>query len=151
MSWNLSKSAGQMAIIKATLFFEKCYWVGAFERTDKEGYAVARHIFGAEPADAEVHAFVLSHYAELKFGDAKEITVQIQRMNPKRIQREVRREMAKMLESAKPSTFAQDYMREEMEKKKLQKKVMSSAQKQVRKEEQFDLKQKKRKEKHRGH
>jgi hypothetical protein len=140
-----------MANIKATIYFERCYWVGSFERTDKQGYAIARHIFGAEPADAEVHAFILSHYAELKFGASKEVTIQIQRMNPKRVQREVRREMQKMQESAKPSTLAQDYMREEMEKKKLQKKEISSAQKQARKEEQFALKQEKRKEKHRGH
>ena len=43
-----------MANIKATIFFDKRYWVGTFERTDKEGYAIAKHIFGAEPADPEV-------------------------------------------------------------------------------------------------
>ena len=107
-----------MATVKATIFFEKRFWVGTFERTDKEGYAVARHIFGAEPSDPEVHEFVLNHYVELKFGEAKEITIQIQRMNPKRVQREVRREMEKMKETSKPSTLAQDYMREEIEKKK---------------------------------
>lgn len=82
-----------MAIIKATIFFEKIYWVGVFERTDKEGYAVARHIFGSEPKDHQIHEFVLKHYQELKFGEAKEIEVQIHRMNPKRVQREIRREI----------------------------------------------------------
>ncbi len=33
-----------MANIKATIFFDKRYWVGTFERTNKEGYAIARHI-----------------------------------------------------------------------------------------------------------
>lgn len=140
-----------MAIVKATIIFEKRFWVGIFERTDKEGYAIARHIFGAEPSDPEVYEFVLNHYSELKFGDAKKITVQIQRMNPKRVQREVRREMEKMKETSKPSTLAQDYMREELEKKKKQRKSISSAEKQARKDEQFSLKQAKRKEKHRGH
>lgn len=140
-----------MAIIKATIFFEKCFWVGAFERTDKEGYAVARHIFGGEPSDAEVHEFVLNHYAELKFGEQKEVSLQIQRMNPKRVQREVRREMAKMKESTMPSTLAQDYMREELEKNKKERKRLSSEEKQTRKDEQFAIKQEKRKEKHRGH
>lgn len=140
-----------MATIKATIFFEKKFWVGTFERTDREGYAVARHIFGGEPSDPEIHEFVLNHYLELKFGEAKEISVQIQRMNPKRVQREVRREMAKMKEDTKPSTLAQDYMREEIEKKKKESKSLSSAQKQARKDEQFALKQEKRKEKHRGH
>ena len=140
-----------MATVKATIFLEKNYWVGAFERTDKEGYAVARHIFGGEPSDAEIHEFILNHYQELKFGQAKEITIQIQRMNPKRVQRQVRREMEKIKETTKPSTLAQDTMREETEKKKKEKKISSSAEKQARKEQQFSLKQEKRKEKHRGH
>src|SRR5918911_788789 len=104
-----------MATIKATIFFEKRYWVGTFERTDEEGYAVARYIFGGEPSDPEIHEFVLNHYYELKFGELKKVTIQIQRMNPKRVQREVRREMTKMKETSKPSTLAQDYMREEIE------------------------------------
>lgn len=140
-----------MATIKATIFFEKRFWIGTFERTDKEGYAVARHIFGAEPSDPEIHEFILNHYQELKFGEAKEIYVQIQRMNPKRVQREVRREMDRMKETTKPSTLAQDYMREEIEKKKKEKKSISSAEKQAYKDQQFSLKQQKKKEKHRGH
>ncbi len=72
-------------------------------------------------------------------------------MNPKRVQREVRREMEKMKETAKPSTLAQDYMREEIEKKKKEKKSISSAEKQIRKNEQFAIKQQKKKEKQRGH
>lgn len=140
-----------MATIKATVFFDKRLWVGTFERTDKGGYTVARHIFGAEPSDLEVYEFVLNHYHELKFGEAKEVTIRIQRMNPKRVQREVRREMARMKEKAGPSTLAQDYMREEIEKKKKEKKTIASAEKQSRKDEQFFLKQEKRKEKHRGH
>jgi len=140
-----------MAHIQATIFFDQRYWVGTFERTDKEGYAVARHIFGGEPTDPEVYEFVLTHYQELKFGEPKKFTLEIKRMNPKRVQREVRREMERMKETAKPSTFAQDYMREELEKKKLQKKQQSSAEKQARKDEQFALRQKKKKEKQKGH
>lgn len=140
-----------MATVKATIYFEKRFWTGTFERTDKEGYVVARHIFGGEPSDSEIHEFVLNHYHELKFGEAKEINIQIHRMNPKRVQREVRREMERMKDTAQPSTLSQDYMREEIEKKKKEKKSVSSAQKQARKDDQFSLKQEKRKEKHRGH
>lgn len=140
-----------MATIKATIFFDKRYWVGTFERSDKEGYAVARHIFGAEPTDSEVHDFVLHHYDELNFGEFKAFTLQIKRMNPKRVQRQVRREMAKIKETMRPSTFAQDYIREELEKKKKEKKVKSSLEKQIRKDKQFTMKQQKKKEKHKGH
>lgn len=141
-----------MATIKATIFFEKHFWVGTFERTDKDGYTLARHIFGAEPSDPEIYEFVLNHYHELKFGELKgEISIQIQRMNPKRVQREVRREMERIKQTTKPSTFAQDYMREEVEKRKKQKKSISSAEKQTYKDQQFALSQEKRKKKHRGH
>lgn len=140
-----------MATVKATIFFEKRFWVGVFERTDTEGYAVARHIFGGEPSDAEVYDFALYEYLKLKFGSTKNISVQIQRMNPKRVQREVRKEMERMKETSQPSTFAQDYMREELEKKKKERKSLSSAQKQERKDEQFALKQQKKKEKLKGH
>lgn len=139
-----------MATIKATIFLEKRFWVGTFERIDSEGFAVARHVFGTEPSDPEIHEFVLKHYHELKFGKAKDICVQIQRMNPKRVQREVRREMERMKETARPSTLAQDYMREELEKNKKAKKSLNSAEKQARKDAQFSLKQEKKKEKHRG-
>ncbi len=140
-----------MISIKATIFFDKRFWVGTFERTDKEGYAVARHVFGAEPADPEVYEFVLQHYQELKFGESREFTLEIKRMNPKRVQREIRREMELLKETTRPSTFAQDYMREEQEKKKVEKKTQSRAEKQAYKEKQFALKQQKKKEKQRGH
>lgn len=139
-----------MTVIQATIFFERQYWVGSFERTDKEGYAVARHIFGGEPSDPEVYEFVLNNYQHLKFGEAKEITIQIHRKNPKRVQREVRREMEKVKATTQPSTLAQDYMREEQEKKKKEKKKVASAKKQERLDQQFALKQQKRKEKKRG-
>lgn len=141
----------EMATIRATIFFEKHFWVGTFERTDKEGYAAARHVFGAEPSDSEIYEFVLNHYCKLKFGGLKNVEVQIRRMNPKRVQREVRREMERMKETTGPATFAQDYMREELEKKKKEKKTISSLEKQTRKDEQFAIKQQKRKEKQRGH
>jgi hypothetical protein len=140
-----------MAIIKATIFFDKRYWIGTFERTDKQGYAIARHIFGSEPTDPQVYEFVLAHYQELKFGEPKEFTLKIKRMNPKRVQREVQKEMNRIKETTEPSTFAQDYMREQLEKNKLQKKLLSTAEKQARKDEQFSIRQKKKKEKQRGH
>jgi hypothetical protein len=137
--------------IQAIIFLEKGFWVGTFERTDKEGYAIAKHVFGAEPSDPEVYEFVMNHYHELKFGELKAVAIQIKRVNPKRAQREVRREMERIKQLKKPSTFAQDYMREEIEKKKQEKKNISSAAKQARKNEQFAIKQQKKKEKHRGH
>ena len=140
-----------MIIIKATILLEKGLWIGLFERTDKEGYAVARHIFGKEPTDPEVYDFVHSQYSELKFGKPKEFQLQIKRINPKRLQRQVRKEMEQIKKTTNPSTHAQDYMREELELKKKEKKKKKSADKRVRDEEQFSLRQEKKKKKHKGH
>ncbi len=140
-----------MVTIKATVLFDGSFWVGFFERTDKTGYSVARRIFGPEPSDAEIYEFVLDHYHELKFGAPQEFKLVIKRMNPKRLQREVRREMERFKETARPSTLAQDYMREELEKNKKERKRISARDKEARKEEQFHLRQKKKKKKHKGH
>jgi hypothetical protein len=137
--------------IKATIFFDKRFWIGLFERIDKEGYRVARHVFGAEPSDREVYEFVLHNYKELKFGAPKEFKLQIKRMNPKRVQREIRREMQRIKETTRPCTFAHDYMRQEIEGKKVQKKHELSVEKQEDEERRFTLRQQKKKEKHRGH
>lgn len=139
-----------MVIVKATILFEKKFWVGLFERTDKEGYQVARHIFGGEPSDPEVYEFVLNNYHTLNFGPSKEIKVEIHRKNPKRLQREVKKEMEKAKQNMPSSSFAQDYMREELEKKKKERKQRTTAKKRERQAEQFALKQDKKKRKHKG-
>ncbi|MCH9630461.1 MAG: putative protein YjdF [Chlamydiia bacterium] len=140
-----------MITIKATILLEKGLWMALFERTDKEGYAVARHIFGNEPTDPEVYEFVHNNYLELKFGKPQEFDLQIKRVNPKRLQRQVRKEVEKAKKSTKPSTHAQDYMREELELKKKEKKKKKGADKRARDDEQFSLRQEKKKKKHKGH
>jgi multidrug efflux pump subunit AcrB len=140
-----------MITVKGTILFEGSFWIGLFERTDKQGYAVARRVFGKEPSDAEVYEFVLQNYHELKFGAPQEFQLVIKRMNPKRLQREVRREVEKVKQNTKPSTQAQDYIRNELEKNKKERKLVSKKEKEAHLERQFLLKQSKRKEKHRGH
>lgn len=139
-----------MITIKATIFSEKGLWVATFERTDKKEYAIAKHIFGKEPTDPEIFEFVTNHFQKLNFGSPRQFSLQIKRMNPKRLQREVRREMEQIKKTTKPSTLAQDYMREELEMKKKLKKHKASGEKQNRKDEQFALKQQKKKNKHKG-
>jgi hypothetical protein len=139
-----------MLTIRATIFLDSRFWVGTFERTDKKGYAAAKHIFGSEPSDPEVYDFILHHFSELNFGEPKPFELEIKRMNPKRAQREVKREMTRAKETMRPSTLAQDYMREEIEKKKKEKAKTTAAEKEARKDQQFAMRQQKKKAKHRG-
>ena len=137
--------------VKATVFFEMRHWVALFERTDKTGYAAAKHVFGNEPTDPEIYNFVINHYDKLHFGKPTTLTLEVKRMNPKRLQKKVRQEMEKFKKSAKPSTLAQDYMREELEQYKKEKQAKNRAKTKEEKEQQFLLKQEKKKQKHKGH
>lgn len=139
-----------MVTIKVLIYLEKTYWVGLFERVDKAGYSAAKHVFGKDPSNPEIYEFVLKHYHELNFGEFKNFELKIKRKNPKRIQREVRREMEKIKETTRPSTYSLDYIKEQQQKYKAERKILTSSEKRERKEKQFILKQVKKKEKKKG-
>ncbi len=138
-------------IIKVTVLLENSFWIGLFERNDNEGYAVARKIFGSEPTDPELYDFVLTHFDELKFTEPQNFKLLIKRKNPKRVQREVRREMKRAKLGMSNTTHAQEVLRLDLEKNKKVKKTISKAEKAARLEEKFQQKQSKRKKKQRGH
>lgn len=137
--------------IKVTVLLEDSFWVGFFERNDDEGYAVARKIFGGEPTDAELYDFVLTHFDALKFTEPQDFKLVIKRKNPKRVKREVRREMEKVKKNLFSTTHAQEVLRLDLEKNKKIKKSISKAEREACVEEKFQQKQAKRKKKHRGH
>lgn len=137
--------------IKVTVMLEKSFWVGVFERNDAAGFAVARKIFGNEPTDAELYQFILTNYHELKFTEPQEFTLIIKRKNPKRILRDVKREVEKARGSQPKNTHAQEVLRLALEKNKKIKNKVSKAEKQKLIAEKFSLKQEKKKKKHRGH
>lgn len=136
--------------IKVTVFLEDAFWIGLFERNDDEGYAVSRQIFGGEPTDAELYNFVLKHYDQLKFTQPHDFKLVIKRKKFKRMQRDVRKEMQKVKKDSPKSTHAQEVLRIDLEKKKKRKKVISKTKKEEMLERKFNLKQEKRKKKHRG-
>lgn len=137
--------------IKVTVMLENSFWIGLFERNDEAGLAVARQIFGGEPTDAELYEFVLTHYDQLKFSEPHEFKLIIKRKNPKRMQREVRREMEKAKKGLSGETRAQEVLRLDLEKKKKIKKSISKTEKEAFLERKFQLKQEKKKQKQRGH
>lgn len=137
--------------IQVTVLLEKSLWVGIFERGDKEDYAVARAIFGNEPTDSELYAFVSTNFKDLRFTEAQGFTLRIKRKNPKRVLREVKNKMAKAKCTSSTETHAQEVLRLELEKNKKTKKTISRVQREAKKEKIFSLKQEKKKQKHRGH
>ena len=75
-------------MVRLTVLFEPPFWIGLCEREEDGQYAVCRIVFGAEPREQEVYAFVLANWHRLRFSPAlaAETTAERHR-NPKRVQR----------------------------------------------------------------
>ena len=132
---------------KLTVLFEEPFWVGVFERISDSKLSVCKVTFGAEPKDYEVWDFILKHYSDLKFSPAVEIEVKQTADNPKRRQRSAR----KQIQNSGIGTKSQQALQNQREEMKTERRQLRKEQKETEKQRQFDLKQQKRKEKHRGH
>ncbi len=131
---------------KLTVFFEAPFWVGVFERVSDGKLSVCEVTFGAEPKDYEVYEFALKNYYQLRFSPAVVTDVKETGRNPKRIQCEVR----KQIQTTGIGTKSQQALRLQQEQLKTERKTVSREQREAEKQRQFELKQQKRKEKHRG-
>ena len=134
-------------MIKLTVLFESPFWIGIFEKEQDGQYSVARTVFGAEPRDFEIFEFIINKMDQLKFSNPQEGEIVRRKVNPKRVQREVKLELSKKNIVSK----AQDVLRLEIEKNKKERRSINSKLKEAIKQEHFELKQQKKKEKKRGH
>ena len=132
---------------KLTVYFDEPFWVGVFEESDGKKLSVCRVVFGAEPTDAEIFAFILRHFNHLRFSSPVKTEIKQKADNPKRRQRNAH----KQLEKSGVGTKSQQALQKQYEENKLERKQRSREQKEAEKQRLFELKQQKRKEKHRGH
>ena len=131
---------------KLTVFFEEPFWVGVFERVSDGKLSVCKVTFGAEPKDYEIYDFVLKNYYRLRFSPAVAAEVKEVGRNPKRVQREVR----KQVQNTGIGTKSQQALKLQQEQLKTERRIVSREQREAEKQRRFELKQQKRKEKHRG-
>lgn len=134
--------------IKLTVFFENPFWVGIFEIEEGE-YKVSKVTFGAEPKDPDIYEFILKKYYKLNFfkeelDDKKNMK---SRINPKRLQRKIK----KALNNKEVGTKAQVSLKKQYEESKIEHKKNNRKNRELEEIRKYELKKKKRKEKHRGH
>lgn len=81
--------------VTLTVLFDEPFWVGLYERETDGRYEVARVVFGAEPKDYEVQAWLLANAYTLRFSPSLESVKRIsnERVNPKRRQRQAARQL----------------------------------------------------------
>ena len=132
--------------INLTVYFDEPFWVGVFEKIKNGKLSVSKVTFGAEPKDYEVHEFVLKHYYDLQFSPAVATVVKETKKSPKRMQRDIK----KSLEERGIGTKSQQALKLQHEQNKQERKVRSREQKLAEAERLFELKQRQKKEKHRG-
>ena len=131
---------------KLTVFFEAPFWVGVFERISDGKLSVCKVTFGAEPKDYEIYDFILKNYVRLRFSPAVSTEVKQTGHNPKRVQREIR----KQVQSTGIGTKAQQALKLQQEQMKTERRTTSRIRREEEKQRQFELHQQKKKEKHRG-
>ena len=132
---------------KLTVLFEAPFWIGLFERERNGRYEVCKVTFGAEPKDYEVYQLILDRWSQLAFSPALTVEASGERaVSPKRMQRLIQRQTA----AAGIGTKAQQALKLQQEQGKLARKVRSREKREAEQERKFQLRQEKRKEKHRG-
>lgn len=132
-----------------TVCFDPPFWVGLYQRREDDRLSVCKITFGAEPRDSEVYEFLLAHWQELRFSPAVTANdLPPWPVNPKRRQREIRRELERV---ASVGTKAQQALQAQREAQKEEKKHRRQERKEFETERKFFLRQEKRREKHKGH
>lgn len=136
--------------VKLTILFKEPFWVGIFELQEGDLYSVSKVTFGPEPKEPEVYDFILKNFSKIKFKcmelDEEKAYVK-KRINPKRMQRQIKKEV----ENTGIGTKAQIAMQKQHEENKIESKNHSKEEKEKKEKKLFEMKQKKKKEKHKGH
>ena len=132
---------------KLTVYFEEPFWVGVFERIENGRLTVAKVTFGADPKDYEIQKYIQRYYFSLKFSPAVDTVVKETKRNPKRIQREAKKQM----QETGIGTKSQQALKLQQEQNKQERKVRSREKREEDQLRMFELKQQKKREKHKGH
>lgn len=128
------------------VFFEDPFWVGVMERVTEGKLTACKVTFGPEPRDYEVCQFFLENYYRLRFSPAVGAALKEKHVSPKRMQKEVRRQ----LEHTGIGTKSQQALKMQQEQAKSERRSLKHEKTEEQKQRCFELKQQKKKEKHRG-
>jgi hypothetical protein len=133
---------------KLTIYFADPFWLGIYERVSDGLLEVCKITFGAEPKDYEVYEYLLKNWRLLRFcSPIKADKTNQVKINPKRLQREI----TKQLEKQGIGTKSQQALKLQHEENKIIRQTKKRNNKEAAKQMQFTLRQQKKKEKHKGH
>ncbi|MDO5602971.1 MAG: YjdF family protein [Oscillospiraceae bacterium] len=135
-------------VCSLTVLFEDPFWIGLYERRCGAGYEAAKIVFGAEPKDPAVYAFLLENWGRLRFSPPVSGAQDAEKaVNPKRL----RRMAARAVQPGRTGTKAQQAMQLMHEQAKLQRKNSAREEREAEAQRRYTLRRAKQKEKRRGH
>ncbi len=130
-----------------TVFFDDPFWVGIYERVEDGGVEASRVVFGPEPKDYEVFEYLLKNWNRLRFGpQVQAVAPTDRRINPKRMQRKIKGELS----SRGTGTKAQEAIKQLYQEVKQENRMASKQKKIYELSRKFEIRQIKKKEKHKG-
>ena len=136
------------SISSLTVLFEDPFWIGIYERECGGSIEVCKITFGSEPRDYEVYDFIMQNFHRLRFSPSVEAgTFDEKRVNPKRMQREIQ----KQIQVTSISTKAQQALSLQREQQKQEHKALSREERELEEKRRFEFQTEKRKAKHSGH
>lgn len=130
-----------------TILFDDSFWIGLLESIEGNQMQVYKITFGAEPTELEVLHYLDKNWKNLKYSNPVKIEIKAKPKNPKRLQREARKQIL----TSGIGTKSQQALKKQQEDNKLERRTISKEMREAEIEHKFELKQTKRKEKHKGH
>ena len=130
---------------KLTVYFEEPFWIGVFEHIENGKMTASKVTFGTEPKDYEVQEFILKNYFSLQFSPAVDTVIKDTMKSSKKKMRDVKKMQEKGI-----GTKSQQALKLQYEQNKQERKLKSRQDRMGREKRLFEMKQHKKKEKHRG-
>ncbi len=132
------------------VFFEDPFWVGLFSISDGSTVKYCRIVFGQEPSDIELYTFILNNFNSLKLSEIDQLLPENNKLaaNPKKRKKQASEEI-----KARPGSklsykiIKQSLAAGKKESKRNMRHKIENGDKKL----SFEIKQRKRKEKHKGH
>lgn len=129
-----------------TVMFDDPFWIGVIECWMDGKLSVCKIPFGKEPSEQEVYDKLEGCYHHVCFSFHLDADIALVKKNPKRRQREAKRQ----IKASGISTKSQLALKQQQEQKTLAKKAAYHEMSEAQKRQKFLLKQQKKKAKHRG-
>ena len=131
-----------------TVVFDKPFYKGIFERFVDDRYAVAKINLGTSlPKTRDIYRLVLKRWNTIHFSKETLDSTRVKRVNPKRMQREAQKQIHAQFYGSK----AQQALKADFEMRKQQSHREQRIAKEDYKKRKFEIRQLKKKQKHRGH